>query len=142
MASRAGRSRAACLTSGVSSHQVKLCLDEHYSVQIAQELRRRNRDVIAVKERADLIGLPDTELWAVMQAEARALLTENVADFMPLVQQTAAAGDQHWGIVFSSPRSMPRGSRTIGLFVERLDELLQLHRGEEDFRNGQHWLQP
>jgi hypothetical protein len=42
----------------------------------------------------------------------------------------------------SSPRSMPRGSRTIGLFVERLDELLQLHRGEEDFRNGQHWLQP
>jgi Domain of unknown function (DUF5615) len=121
---------------------VRLCLDEHYSVRIAEELRGRGRDVVAVKERSDLIALSDGQLWAVMQGERRALLTENVADFVPLVQQSIAAGEDHWGIVFSSARSMPRGSGTIGLFVERLDELLQRHPGEDDFRNGVHWLQP
>ena len=121
---------------------MRLCLDEHYSVRIAEELRGRGRDVVAVKERSDLIALSDGELWAVMQAERRALLTENVADFVPLVQQSIAAGEDHWGLVFSSPRSLPRGSATSGLFAERLDELLQRHPGDNDFRNGVHWLQP
>ena len=121
---------------------MRLCLDEHYSVRIAEELRRRNRDVVAVKEHSDLIALSDGQLWAVMQRERRALLTENVADFVPLVQHSAAAGEDHWGIVFSSARSLPRGSGTIGLFVARLDDLLQRHPGEDDFRNGLHWLQP
>jgi hypothetical protein len=120
---------------------VRLCLDEHYSVRIAEELRGRDRDVVAVKERSDLVALSDEQLWAVMQAERRALLTENVGDFMPLVRQSAAVGEDHSNIVFSSARSMPRGSGTIGLFVDRLDELLQRHPGEDDFRNGVHWLQ-
>ena len=121
---------------------MRLCLDEHYSVRIAEELRRRDRDVVAVKERPDLVGLADAELWALMQAERRTLLTENAADFMAFVRQDVAVGDDHWGIVFSSPRSMPRGAGTIGLFVDRLDELMQLHRGEADFRNPVQWLQP
>jgi hypothetical protein len=121
---------------------VRLCLDEHYSIRIAEELRGRNRDVVAVRERADLIALSDRQLWVVMQAEQRALLTENVADFVPLVQQSIAVGKDHWGLIFSSPRSMPRASATIGLFAERLDKLLQRHPGDNDFRNGVHWLQP
>jgi Domain of unknown function (DUF5615) len=121
---------------------VKLCLDEHYSPKIAEDLRLRGHDVYAVSERLELRMLSDGELWSHVQSERRALLTENVADFSPFIQEAAAAGDDHWGIIFSSPRAMPRGSQTIGLFVERLHELLTNHPKEKDFSNGVHWLHP
>lgn len=121
---------------------MRLCLDEHYSARIAEELRERGRDVVAVSERGELRALSDTELWDVLQRERRSLLTENVGDFMPVLHQTAAAGEEHCGIVFSSPRSLPRGGMTIGLFVQRLDELMGRHPGDDDFRNRVEWLQP
>jgi hypothetical protein len=43
-------------------------------------------------------------------------------------------------LIFSSSRSLPRRAGTIGLFAERLDELLRKNRNEDDFRNGVHWL--
>jgi hypothetical protein len=121
---------------------VRLCLDEHYSSRIAEELRSRGHDVHAVSERRELRTLSDPELWSRLQSERRALLTEDVRDFVPLVREAAEAGADHWGIVFSSPRSLPRGPGTIGIFVDRLDELMRRHAGEEDFRNRVMWLQP
>jgi hypothetical protein len=121
---------------------VKLGLDEHYSKQIAAQLRGRSHDVDCVKERAELVSLSDPELWAQMQDEHRALLTENVGDFMPLVTQAAQAGVTHWGIVFSNSRSMPRGAGTIGVFVDSINGLMHQHPGENDFCDRMHWLQP
>ena len=121
---------------------MRLCLDEHYSVRIAEELRRLGHDVVAVTERDDLRSGSDAGVWAPLQRERRTLLTENAADFVPLVREAAVAGDDHWGAVFSSPRSLPRGSSTIGLFVQRLDDLLRRYPGDDDFRNRVEWLQP
>lgn len=121
---------------------MRLCLDEHYSARIAEELRGRGRDVLAVSERAELRARSDPELWELLQSDRRALLTENVGDFVPFLRQAAAASEDHWGIVFSSPRSMPRGTTTIGLFVQRLDELMDRYPGDDDFRNAVQWLQP
>ena len=109
---------------------MRLLLDEHYSPKIAEELRKRGHDVVSVKER-DVRGLGDLQLWNSAVSEGRALLTENVADFMPLVRNNAAQGDRHLGVVFTSPRSMPRGVGTIGLYVEVLDAFLREHPGEE-----------
>jgi hypothetical protein len=86
-----------------------------------------------VKERPELVSLGDPELWGQMQGERRALRTENVGDFMPLVTQLAQAGEPHWAIVFSNSRSMPRSSSTIGRFVESIDSLMQRYPGEEEF---------
>ena len=121
---------------------MKLCLDEHYSVVIARELRARGHDADAVTERPELVSLSDRELWNRMQDEHRAIVTENVADFMPLIHETAVTREAHWGVVFSSPRSLPRGTATIGVFVERLDELMRHHADEDAFRARIHWLQP
>jgi hypothetical protein len=66
----------------------------------------------------------------------------NVSDFMPLVQQGAAAGESHYGVIFSSPKAMPRSRATIGVYTERLDALLKEYPGEEDFRERVHWLEP
>ena len=38
---------------------MKLLLDELYAKQIAEELRKREHDVVSVKERPDLEGLRD-----------------------------------------------------------------------------------
>jgi hypothetical protein len=112
---------------------VRLLLDEHYSPKIADELRKRGHDVVSVKERDDLPGLSDLR---------RALLTENVADVMQLVRDAATQGDRHLGVVFTSPRSMPRGVRTIGLYVDVLDAFLREHPGEEALLDQVAWLGP
>jgi hypothetical protein len=121
---------------------VRLCLDEHYAIQIAVALRERGREVTAISERPELRSLDDRPLLAVMQAERSALLTENVSDFMPLVHELAARDEDHWGLIFSSPVSMPRGSGTIGVFVEALDRLLLERPGEDGLLNQVWWLQP
>jgi hypothetical protein len=121
---------------------VRLCLDEHYSPQIAADLRDLGHDVTSVKERQELAGLPDAELLALMRAERRALLTENVADFAPLIRQLGAAGEDHFGIIYSPSASMPRSRATIGVFVASLRALLEGHPGDQDFVNQTEWLTP
>jgi len=119
---------------------VRLLLDEHYSPQIAEELRNRGHEVAAVAERTDLAAIADRELLARATSERRALLTESAADSMPIVQELAASGDMHLGVVFSSPRAFPRSRWTIGLFVEKLDELLRASPAEDSLRDRVHWL--
>jgi hypothetical protein len=121
---------------------VRLCLDEHHAIEIAAALRQRGHQVTAVAERAELRGLDDRALLGVMQAEQSALLTEDVSDFAPLVHELAASGEDHWGLVFSSPESMPRGAGTIGLFLDALDRLLSERPAEDGLLNQVWWLQP
>lgn len=121
---------------------MRLLLDEHYSPRIAETLRERGHDVVSVNERGDLRGVGDRELWRRAASEGRALVTENVGDFMPLVREAAASGDRHFGIVFTSSRSMPRSGATIGLYVERLDRLLQHRAGDDALADQVYWLGP
>ena len=121
---------------------MKLLLDEHYSPRIAEELRKAGHEVVSVQERDDLRGLADRELWGRASAEGRALMTENAADFAPLVREAAAQGDRHWGVVFTSPRSMPRGLGTIGLYVDVLDGFLREHPGDDALLDQVAWLGP
>jgi Domain of unknown function (DUF5615) len=121
---------------------VRLCLDEHYSPEIARQLRDRGHDVSSAKERLELRGLPDPALLAVPIHERSALMTENVSDFASIERALAARGDDHWGFVYTSPRSMPRAASTVGVFVEALDRFLSDRPEEDDFRNQVWWLQP
>ena len=121
---------------------MRLCLDEAYLPAIAEQLGRRGHDAVSVNERAELIALGDRELLRRLADERRALVTENAADFMPLVREAAAAGVDHSGVVFSSPRSMPRSKATIGLFVQRLAEPLASRTDDDALKNQTWWLEP
>jgi hypothetical protein len=121
---------------------VRLLLDEHYAPKIAAELRKRGHDVVSTTERDDLRGLGDRELWNLASAEGRALMTENVGDFMPLVREATAEGRRHSGIVFTSARSLPRGSHTIGLYVKRLGGVLRDRNADDALADQVHWLGP
>ena len=113
---------------------MKLLLDEHYSPEIAKQLRERGHDVVAVVERPQLGGASDRDLLPAMAEERRAILTENVADFAPVARQSES---DHCGLVFSS---LPRSRDTIGLFVEALDAFLRKRPGEDVLVNQIAWL--
>ena len=119
---------------------MRLLLDEHLAPEIARQLRSRHHAVEAAVERPDLVSLPDHEHFARMATERRAILTNNVADYVKLSSDALGQGQEHYGLLLFDDRSMPRGRNTIGLFVRVLDEFLDAHRAEDALRNQLRWL--
>ena len=89
---------------------MKLLLDEMHAPSVAALLRDRGHDAVAVKERADLIGLPDDDLLRAATADQRAVVTEDVKGFAVLHQRLSAAGQRHSGLIFTHPRRFPRSA--------------------------------
>lgn len=119
---------------------MRLLLDEQYSPTIAQRLRSKDLDVVAVVERVDLIGLEDEALLRVATAERRALLTNNARHFTPNAREWAASGRTHHGLLFTSDARLPRSRETIGIYVERLAALLEAEPADEGLRDQVRWL--
>jgi predicted nuclease of predicted toxin-antitoxin system len=118
---------------------VKLLLDEHYANDIAAALRAAGPDAVTFSERG-LKGLDDEPLLALAAAEDRAVLTNNAGDFLLLIRRWAESGEDHCGLLLTSDTSMPRGKRTIGLYVERLRELMETNPGRRALANQVRWL--
>jgi predicted nuclease of predicted toxin-antitoxin system len=117
---------------------VRLALDHHYSPAIAGELRKRGHDAVAAIER-EWHTLSDEELLAVCAAEQRALVSNNVADFMAIIRAWAVQGQPHAGVIFTSDRTMPRTRATIGRYVTALSDLHEEH-SDGDFADRVHWI--
>jgi hypothetical protein len=119
---------------------LRLLLDEMHPAAEADQLRSRGHDVSATTERPELRSLPDADLFAVAQQERRAVVTENIADFIPLAVGADERGQAFFGLVLIDPVAYPRGlPRTIGRLVTELDSLLREHPGDEA-TNLRHWL--
>lgn len=118
---------------------MRLALDNHYSPIIAQRLRKAGHDVVAAVERG-WEREDDERILDLCAEEARALMTNDIADFTAIYRRWAADGRSHAGLIFTSDASMPRGRATIGRFVSALDALLRLHPSEDAFKDRVHWL--
>ena len=117
---------------------MKLLLDEMWPPEAAHQLRLRGRDVEAVVERPELRGKPDEVIFSAAQSEGRAVVTENVADYLPLAAARIQAGQSHFGLILTSNRRYPRHEpRTLGRLVAALDELMS---GGLDEKNLECWL--
>jgi len=104
---------------------VKLLLDEMISPKIARELRGRDFDVQAIKGgRPDLEAVADREIVRRISAEQRTLVTNDVLDFHLIHNQMLAAGDEHYGLIFTSDSTMPRNKASIALWVRALEKVL------------------
>lgn len=101
-----------------------LLLDEMLSGVIAEQLRARGHDVVAVVDDSALIGLPDEEILAAAANKGRALVTTNIKDFVPLDQRYKASGRTHAGLVVVSSKTFPQDRSFIGAIVLALDILL------------------
>lgn len=97
-------------------------------------------EVNAVTERPELRSLSDDAIFALAQAERRAVVTENIVDFVPLADAAEQRGQVHHGLVLVDPAKFPRGnSRTSGRLVRELDQLLRSLPGDRA-ASLRHWL--
>ena len=58
--------------------------------------------------------MTDEEVFAFAAAQGRWLLTENVKDFQPILQQSLPAGPPAAGLLFTSSRAFPRSRKNPG----------------------------
>jgi Domain of unknown function (DUF5615) len=121
---------------------VRLLLDEHYPPEIAEQLRGRGHDVIAVKERPHLIGRSDRVQFAGSRDERRAIVTEDVGDYRPLLASAVRRGERTFGLLCVNPRRFPRRRGEVGRLIAALDAFLAANPRDEDLMDagGEAWL--
>jgi predicted nuclease of predicted toxin-antitoxin system len=118
---------------------LKLLLDEMYAPVIADQLRYRGHDVVAVKERSDLMTKQDEYLFAVAQFEGRAILTENFRHFQPFHLSALVSGNTHSGLIYTTNRSFYREKGSEGGFIRALEALLT---SGDDISGREVWMRP
>lgn len=125
--------------SAATGAAVRVALDHHYTHLIAERLRAVEHDAVAVFEKG-WHRASDDELLELCAAEGRALVTNNVRDFVAIAQRWAGEGRRHAGLVFTSDESLPRSRATIGRYVSLLAELMSANPDERAFADRIHWL--
>lgn len=103
---------------------LELALDEMFSPRIAEALRERGRNVVAVAERVDLRAMSDDDLYVWAVAERCWLMTENVKDFRPIMLRALQAGGGTTGLLFTSSRTFSRSRHNPGPLIEAIDAWL------------------
>lgn len=101
---------------------LKLTLDENISPRHTAEIWARGQDVVALRDR-DMLEEGDPAIWAFSQAESRAVVTKNAADFLKL----AAATELHAGLVIVPGKLNRAGlteflGRVLAYATERLGD--------------------
>jgi predicted nuclease of predicted toxin-antitoxin system len=98
----------------------RLLLDEMFSPVIAAALRDLGHDVTAIAEQPALRAMTDEEVFALAAAQGHWLLTENVKDFQPILQQARQAGAPTAGLLFTSSRAFPRSRKNPGPLIQAI----------------------
>ena len=111
---------------------MKLVLNEMWSSEIARQLRGRGHDVVAATELPRRYrGVPDHDFFERAQEDGRAVVTDNVRDFMTIVAESASRAEPHYGVVFALRPSFDRArAAVIGDMTRALDTLLLENEGE------------
>lgn len=92
---------------------------------IADSLIDESFDVVAVAAEAGLRGISDQDLLTYATVHERALVTENVADFMPLATRWGGENKAHAGLVFTNPKRFNRATLAYpGNVIAALREFL------------------
>jgi hypothetical protein len=114
-----------------------LLLDEMFSDTIAQQLRAKGHDVLAVVADPSLVSLPDDQVLSRAAATGRALVTANIKDFMPLDARYRAAGQTHAGLILVSAKTFPQNrsftSAVTNALAALLDEREQIQASQVTF---------
>ena len=115
---------------------MKLLLDEMIGPTVAERLRQRGVDAVALVERA-LLGTTDTDLFEQAQQDGRTVVTYD-PDYVVLDQRYRAEGRIHHGVVMVSSHRFPqRRAATIGALVRALEAFATATPPQGSFV---HWL--
>jgi hypothetical protein len=107
---------------------------------VAEALRGRGHDVIAVAERPDLRAMADEDLFAWAAQESRCLVTENVKDFRRISMRADESSARRTVLLYTSSRTFPRSRRSPGPLVAALEAWLC--RTSDGRQPVEDWLLP
>jgi predicted nuclease of predicted toxin-antitoxin system len=79
---------------------LKVLLDEMYPDALAKELAQVGIDAVTVAD-LGLSGQPDISVFSASLVEGRAVLTENVSDFVRIAAEHSASGGRHAGVIIA-----------------------------------------
>ncbi len=114
---------------------MKWLIDEVFPHAVAEELRSRDHDAVAVFE-LDLQGTPDEDVFDLAVNEGRIVVTENFADFAVLVEHRQGADRPCTPVVFVRKSSLPVGGALATHLADRLDAWA--HDNPDPY-HGLHW---
>ena len=115
---------------------MRLLLDEMISVTVAAQLRARGHDVVAVQDLklGHLRGVNDCVLLDHAAEERRAVVTDNIPDFVRCHQQRIERNRPHFGILLFTNDTFPRHRHDafIGRLLAALEDQLLTHADDDD----------
>lgn len=119
---------------------MRLLLDEMISATVADQLRARDHDVVAVQDDrlAHLRGIDDCLLLSHAADEHRAVVTDNVPDFFRCHQSRLDAGDTHYGLLFFTNDTFARHRH--GLFVSQILAALEAELAAHPDDDNSAWI--
>jgi hypothetical protein len=117
---------------------VRLLLDEMISLVVAEGLRDRGHDVVAVQEHPHLRGIDDCLLLDHAVEHRRALVTDNVPDLLRCHQARLDRGRTHFGLLLFGNDTFPRPRHE--LFVSHLLTSLDAELATSDHDDGSGWV--
>lgn len=118
---------------------MKALVDEQLSPLIATLLRRAGYDVVAIAERADLVGSSDRTVLEVAAAEERAVITNNIKDFRPLAAEVLAQGQSHAGLILL-PSRRTRTRAAVATLAGAIEKVL--HNHPDGLTGSEYWIGP
>lgn len=118
---------------------MRLLLDEHIAPPVAERLRGRGHDVIAVREHPALLGAADGELLSVAFEERRAVVTYDLRGFRVLARERVIDETHHFGVVLLDAGSFPQGARYFGRLISALEALLAAMPSEDALIDREWW---
>ena len=103
---------------------MRLLLDEHLGPSLAEQLRARAHDVVAVQERMDLRGASDAAVIEMAAEESRTVVTRNIRDYVRIHNERLGRRGHHAGILLVHGRKFPEVRGVTGRLVTALDARL------------------
>ena len=115
---------------------MRLLLDEMIAATVAEQLRRRGHDVVALQDASmqRLRGVDDCLVLGHAASDRRAVVTDNVPDFFDCHRRRLEAQRTHHGLLLFSNDTFPRHRHDVfvGHLVRALEAELAAHPGDDD----------
>ncbi len=111
---------------------MRLFLDEQISPAVSDHLRVRGYDVVSPHD-LGTCGRSDADHFAWAADNRRGIVTYNIPDFRLIADQYLARGQDHFGLIFVSERTIPQ--RDPGALLRALEAVLKGHPEADALRS-------